>query len=198
MYRSLSSNAYNRVKFLGIFQFHFVADFSLLTLRWHLYLFTTSFVFHPPIQTHLVFKPILTFLNDLLQLVQHPIRIPDLLRYTPHFRHISNLQFVTLPCQTVLSIVVTIPITTVLPYLVIILHTASWPTRKLYFWHFVTARCDNLKKCCFLFPWNYYCFQVRRNSVWNQSIAEAIACLMEAHIPKTFSCPHAKMPNFNW
>ncbi len=69
--------------------------------------------------------------------------------------------------------------------------------KRQCFWHYASARWEDLRMYFSDFPWNDYCFQVRHPSVCSQRITEVIVSGMETYIPHTFSPPHAKKPWFN-
>jgi len=136
-------------------------------------------------------------LNDLEQLVQRPTRIPDRLGDTPNILDLfltSNPSAYSVKLFSPLGssdhnlISVFCPITPVRPL---------DPARRRCFWHFSSARWDDLRSYFSDFPWNDYCFQTGDPSECAQRITEVIVSGMEAYIPHSFSLPHAKKPWFN-
>ena len=136
-------------------------------------------------------------LNDLEQLVQHPTRIPDRLGDTPNILDLfltSNPSAYSVKLYSPLGtsdhnlISVFCPIAPIRP---------QDPPGRRCFWHYASARWDDLRSYFSDFPWNEYCFQVRDPSTCAERISEVIVSGMEAYIPHTFSTPNAKKPWFN-
>ena len=136
-------------------------------------------------------------LNDLEQLVQHPTRIPDRLGDTPNILDLfltTNPSAYSVKLSSPLGssdhnlISASCPIAPIPP---------QDPPKRRCFWHYASARWDDLRMYFSDFPWNDYCFQDRDPSVCAQRITEVIVSGMEAYIPHTFSTPHAKKPWFN-
>ena len=138
-----------------------------------------------------------SILQDLEQLVQHPTRIPDRLGDTPN---ILDLFLTTNPSAYSVKlfsplgssdhnlISVTCPIAPV---------PSRDPPKRRCFWHFNSAKWEDLRQYYSDFPWNDYCFHVKDPSLCAERITEVIVSGMEAYIPHTFSNPKARQPWFN-
>ncbi|KAG0728132.1 Serine--pyruvate aminotransferase, mitochondrial [Chionoecetes opilio] len=66
------------------------------------------------------------------------------------------------------------------------------PPKRRCFWHFNSAKWEDLRQYYSDFPWNDYCFHVKDPSLCAERITEVIVSGMEAYIPLTFSNPKAR------
>ena len=71
------------------------------------------------------------------------------------------------------------------------------PPKQRCFWHYASAKWEDLRQYYSDFPWNDFCFRVRDPSLCAKRITEVIVSGMEAYIPHTFSNPKARKPWFN-
>ena len=137
-------------------------------------------------------------LHDLEQLVKHPTRIPDRPGDTPH---ILDLFLTTNPSSY--SVKLFSPLGSS-DHNLISINCPTFPVppqdppKQRCFWHFNSASWDDLRGYYADFPWNDYCFRGRDASLCADRITEVIISGMEAHIPRTFSIPHARQPWFNY
>ena len=137
-------------------------------------------------------------LHDLEQLVQHPTRIPDRPGDTPN---ILDLFLTSNPSSY--SVKLFSPLGSSDHNLISLTCLAAPvpprdPPRQRCFWHFNSARWDDLRQYYSDFPWNDYCFHGRDPSLSAERITEVIVSGMEACIPHTFSLPNARQPWFNF
>ena len=72
----------------------------------------------------------------------------------------------------------------------------SWPKRRC-FWHFNSARWEDIRQYYSDFPWDDYCFHVRDPFLCAERITEVIIPGMELYIPHTFSNNKGKKTWFN-
>ena len=70
-------------------------------------------------------------------------------------------------------------------------------SKRRCFWHFISAKWEDLRQYYSDFPWNDYCFYVRDISLCAEHITEVIIPGMELYIPHTFSNTKAKKPWLN-
>ena len=198
----LSPNSTNYVKFFDYLnskvehilthspfaEISILGDFNVHHQLW----LSSSFTDQPGEQTYNF-----AILNDLEQLVQHPTRIPDRLGDRPNTLDLfltSNPSAYSVQLYSPLGssdhnlISVFCPIAPVQPL---------DPPRRRCFWHYDSARWEDMRQYFSDFPWNDYCFRVRDPSVCAQRITEVIVSAMEVFIPHTFSTPNAKKPWFN-
>ena len=139
-----------------------------------------------------------TVLHDLEQLVQFPICIPDRLGDTSNILDIfltSNLSAYSVKLSSSLGssdhnlISVTCSITPVQP---------QDPLKRRCFWHFNSAKWEDLRQYYSDFPLDDYCFHVRDPSLCVEHVTEVIISGMELYIPlTTFSNTKAKKFCFN-
>ena len=176
----LTHSPFSEISILGDFNVH------------HQLWLSSSFTDQPGEQTYNF-----ALINDLEQLVQHPTRIPDRLGDRPNILDLfltSNPSAYSVHLYSPLGssdhnlISVSCPVAPVQP---------QDPPKRRCFWHFSSARWDDLRMYFSDFPWNDYCFRVRDPSVCAQRITEVIVSGMEAYIPHTFSPTHARKPWFN-
>ena len=135
--------------------------------------------------------------SGLEQLVQHPTRIPDRLGDTPN---ILDLFFTSNPSAYSVHlfsplgssdhrlISASCPIAPV---------PSQDPPKRRCYWHFASARWEDLRRHFADFPWNDYCFRDRDPSLCAERITEMIVSAMEAYIPHSFSTPKSHKPWFN-
>ena len=126
-------------------------------------------------------------LHDLEQMVQFPTRIPDRLEDTPNILDLfltSNPSAYSVKLSSPLGssdnnfISVICSITPVQP---------QDPPRRKCFWHFNSAKWEDLKQYYSVFPWDDFCFHVRDPSLCAERITEMIVSGMDIYIPNTFS-----------
>jgi hypothetical protein len=141
-----------------------------------------------------------SILNDLVQLVQLPTRIPDRPGDSPNILDLfltSNPSPYTvkllppLGSSDHLLISVSCPFNSNLPR-----ERASASTKR-HLWHFGAANWSDLQTYFFDFPWNDYCFGGRGPSECAERITEVILSGMEAYIPFSFPSTKQNKPWFN-
>ena len=71
------------------------------------------------------------------------------------------------------------------------------PSKKRCFWHFNSAKWEDLRQYHSDFLWDDNCFHVRDTSLLTERITEVIVSGMDLYIPHTFSNTKAKKPWFN-
>ena len=71
------------------------------------------------------------------------------------------------------------------------------PPKRTCFWHFNSAKWEDLKQYYSDFSWDDYCFHVKDLSLCAERITEVIISGMELYIPHSFSNTKVKMPWFN-
>ena len=129
--------------------------------------------------------------------MQFPTRIPDRLGDAPHIFDLfltSNPSAYSVKLSSLLCssdhnfISVTCFIAPVQPQ--------DQPKRRC-FWHFNSAKWQDLRQCYSNFPWDDYCFHVRDPSLCAKRITEVIISGMELYIPHTFSNTKANKSWFN-
>jgi len=117
-------------------------------------------------------------LYDVEQLVQHPTHIPDHLGDTPNILELfltSNPSAYLVKLFSPLSssdhylISVSCPITPVPPLN---------PPKQRYFWHYASAKWEDLRWYYSDFPWNDYSFHVRDPSLCTECIKELFVVIV--------------------
>ena len=66
------------------------------------------------------------------------------------------------------------------------------PTKRRCFWHFNSAKWEDLRQYYSDYPWDDYFFSVRKPYLCTRRITEVIVSGMESYIPHTFSNTKAK------
>ena len=130
-------------------------------------------------------------LHDLKQMVQFPTRIPDRLGDMPNILDFltSNLSASSVKLSSPLGssnhnlISVTCSIAPVRP---------QDPLKQRCFWHFNSAKWQDLRQYYSDFSWDDYCFHVKIPSLCAECITKVIVSGMDSHIPHTFSNTKAK------
>ena len=175
----------SRVKYILA---HFLGD---LNFHHHLWL-SSSFTDQPGEQTFNF-----TILHDLEQLVQFPIRIHDRFGDKPNILDLFltfNPSAYSVKISSPLGfsnynlIFITCFITPVQP---------QDPPKRRCFWHFNSAKWEDLRQYYSDFPLDDYCFYVRDPSPCAKRITEVIISGMDLYIPHIFSNTEAKKPWYN-
>ena len=136
-------------------------------------------------------------LHDLEQLVQFPSHNPDLLGDAPYI-----LDHFLTSNPSASSVKLSSPLGSSDQNLISVICSitpvqSQDPSKQRYFWHFNSAKWEDLRQYYSDFPWDDYCFHVKDPLLCAECITEVIISGMELYIPHTFSNTKAKKPWFN-